>query len=448
MNLFRKLREKTVWRDVAPAILVLSNSFVWYIFAYTLFSQIINGLPADDAAKTGLFSIYYAVVAVTAILGYKFFSRSRGLRLSIWLFMGSVSTILFVAIPSNNMIVNSLLSLFFGASVGIGLPSCLSYFADATSVENRGVVGGISWSIVGLSVIVFAFLYITIGTTEAIIALTAWRLIGASGFLAFTRKQSETLPRKSPSFSEVFHRKGLLLYWVPWIMFALINFAEAPIVETFFGASMFATVQIMEWVLIGIFAIIGGIIADVAGRKRVVIAGFVMLGVEYAAMSAISPELATTFAPYLYLALDGITWGLLFSVFFTALWGDLAENHTKEKYYIIGGLPYLLANFLYIVIKPFASIIFYTAAFTFASFFLFISVIPLMYAPETLPEKVMKDRDLRSYAEKALKQVQKDLAKDNKDHKKQEQENAEEAPKEPKESSEDEEARKLAEKYY
>jgi hypothetical protein len=42
-------------------------------------------------------------------------------------------------------------------------------------------------------------------------------------------------------------------------------------------------------------------------------------------------------------------------------------------------------------------------AFSFASFFLFLAVIPLMYAPETLPEKTIKDRELKSYLEKAQK---------------------------------------------
>jgi hypothetical protein len=40
-------------------------------------------------------------------------------------------------------------------------------------------------------------------------------------------------------------------------------------------------------------------------------------------------------------------------------------------------------------------------AFSLASFFLFVAVLPLMYAPETLPEKKIKDRELRDYLEKA-----------------------------------------------
>jgi MFS family permease len=163
-------------------------------------------------------------------------------------------------------------------------------------------------------------------------------------------------------------------------------------------------VQFIEFAFVGVFAIVGGTVADYTGRKRVVIAGFIMLGIEYAALSAFS---SSSVALYLFLTLDGITWGFLFSVFFMALWGDLGENYEKEKYYALGGLPFILAAFLSVLIRPSASAISPTAAFSFASFFLFLAVIPLMYAPETLPEKHIKERELKSYIEKAQKEKEK-----------------------------------------
>jgi MFS family permease len=186
-------------------------------------------------------------------------------------------------------------------------------------------------------------------------------------------------------------------------MFCLLNFAEAPLVENIVPNFEFA--QLAEWGIVGIVAVIGGLIADVAGRKRIVIAGFVMLGIEYAAMSAFSDFPAFTF--YLFLILDGISWGLLASAFFTTIWGDLGENQEKEKYYVLGGLPYLLSNFMYVLIKTYASGLSTGAAFSFASFFLFLAVLPLMYAPETLPEKTIKAREMQSYLEKAQKEAEK-----------------------------------------
>jgi hypothetical protein len=95
------------------------------------------------------------------------------------------------------------------------------------------------------------------------------------------------------------------------------------------------------------------------------------------------------------------------SVFFMTLWGDLSETGQKEKYYVLGGLPYLLSSFLIVIVKPFVTEIETATAFSLASFFLFLAVLPLLYAPETLPEKRIKERELRNYVEKAKKTKEK-----------------------------------------
>ena len=398
------LRDKTALRATAPSILLVLNSFVWWIFISAIFNSTVNDLNLLETQKLYLFITFYVGIGVAAIVGSKLFPRARTKSLYIWLFIGAIATFLLTAVSSETLLIDILLAFFLGTSIGIGLPSCLSYFADSTSVENRGFVGGIIWSMVGFTALIFAFLITMLGHWEAIIALTMWRLFGCLAFIVLSRKHATPAIQKAPSFLELIRKREILLYLFPWAMFCFINFAELPILEGVFGTDFFVFVQLAESAFVGIVAVVGGFIADIAGRKRVVIAGFVMLGIEYAALSAFSNSPATL---YLFLILDGITWGLLVSVFLTVIWGDLGENFGKEKYYMLGGLPYLLANFLYIAIKPYAGAISPTAAFSFASFFLFLAVIPLMYAPETLPEKKIRERELKSYIEKAKKAKEK-----------------------------------------
>jgi MFS family permease len=400
----REFEGKTAWRVTAPSILLVFNTFVWYTLTYAVFSAILNGLHLPETEKLELYIIYYVGAAASAILGSKFFPRARTKFLDLWPFTGAIMTLLLTTVPSVGMLANALIAFFLGVSIGVGLPSCLGYFADSTSVNNRGFVGGIIWSAVGFSVLIFAFLIGTLGQWEIIVTLTIWRLFGGVGFLVLNRKHRESPAQKSPSYLELIRKREILLYLFPWIMFSLINFAEAPILERVFGVEFFAFVQLVEFALIGIFAIVGGVIADVTGRKRVVITGFVMLGIEYATMSVFSISPVTW---YLFLIFDGITWGLFASVFFMALWGDLGENYEKEKYYTLGGLPYLLSGFLTIVVKPYIEFMGTVASFSLASFFLFLAVLPLMYAPETLPEKKIKERELRNYLEKAKKTKEK-----------------------------------------
>ena len=397
----KAIKAKIAWRATAPSVFLVLNSFVWYIFTSTIFSTIVNQLGVLDIEKLTLFIIYYIAVAVTAIFGAKFFPRARTRSLYIWFVMGAIATVSLITISSSCMLIAALLTFFLGASIGIGLPSCLSYFADSAAIENRGLVSGVIWSAVGFAVVIFAFVTNVLGQWEALLLLTFWRIFGGVGFFLLNRKNETGTTQKSPRYLELIRKKEILLYLFPWVMFCLLNFAEAPIVESVLGAD-FAFVQLAEWGIVGIVAIIGGLVADIAGRKRIVIAGFVMLGIEYAAMSAFSNSPATL---YLFLVLDGVSWGLLASAFFTTIWGDLGENQEKEKYSVLGGLPYLLANFLYVLGKLYVSVIPVAAAFSFASFFLFLAVLPLMYAPETLPEKKIRERELKGYLEKAKKEA-------------------------------------------
>jgi MFS family permease len=171
-----------------------------------------------------------------------------------------------------------------------------------------------------------------------------------------------------------------------------------PILEKVFGVESFTFAQFAEYIFAGISGFIGGIMADILGRKRLIISGFIMLGIDYAFMSFFAGSHG---ALLLFMILDGITWGLFFTVFLTVIWGDLGEGYAKEKFYVLGGLPFLLSNLATVLVKPYISVIPPIAAFSFASFFLFLAVIPLMYAHETLPDKAFKEREIRSYIEKA-----------------------------------------------
>jgi Sec-independent protein translocase protein TatA len=110
-------------------------------------------------------------------------------------------------------------------------------------------------------------------------------------------------------------------------------------------------------------------------------------------------------------------------------------------------MPYLFSNFMRLLLQPILSSIPTAEVFSFASVFLFLAVLPLIYAPETLPEKLMKARDLKSYVENAKKKAQKETDKAHKKAKPQNTQPEAEIEK-PKDRIEYDDALKLAEKYY
>jgi MFS family permease len=162
----------------------------------------------------------------------------------------------------------------------------------------------------------------------------------------------------------------------------------------------------IEFVLGGVSAVIFGFLADAKGRKRLAVAGFALLGLGHAILGF---SMGNIIGWWFYTFVDGIAWGIFITIFLFTLWGDLAEEFRSERYYAIGILPYLLSTFLRFAIGAFIAdaIINYSVIFSFASIFLFLAVLPLVYAPETLPEKIVRDRELKNYLEKAQKEAKK-----------------------------------------
>ena len=160
-KIFRKKKKR-------PAFLIVLNTFVWYILTYIVFSNIVN-LNVVENQKLDLFAAYFFGIAVTAIIGSKVSLEQRDHFLDIWLFLGVVATLLLSVISADNLTTNLLIGSFFGASIGLGLPSCLSYFAKSTAIENRGIIGGAIWSAVGFIFLALGILISMSGLFEAII---------------------------------------------------------------------------------------------------------------------------------------------------------------------------------------------------------------------------------------------------------------------------------------
>jgi hypothetical protein len=296
-------------------------------------------------------------------------------------------------------------SLFFtvsllGVAFGLGMPSSMSYFSESTTVQNRATLGGMTFLIMGLAAFALGIFQVT-EVSQALAVAAVWRGLGIAAFMLIKPSKSTQREDKLISYKAVLTQRSFLLYFTPWAMFCLINQTSIPVISRSFGEEFTTLLTAIEFALIGISALISGIISDRIGRRRVAIFGFVMLGVGYAILG-IFPQ--APISRYFYIMADGVAWGIFNAIFFMTIWGDLAGEAPSEKYYAIGGLPYLMSNFLrYALGSLIADTVSLNTIFSLASFFLFLAVLPLMYASETLPEKEIRDRELKGYIEKAKK---------------------------------------------
>jgi len=341
---------------------------------------------------------YPAFIIVSGIIGAILFVKVNRIRFFwAWLLFG-VSVGISFAIPTSSSFFAILLTSLLGISIGLGTPACLSYFKESVKIENRGKAGGI---------ILFATLFgaplIAMGTSAFDISsnpiiFTLWRAWGLI-FLFFAPKkdaQLESEARKSIPFISVLRNRSFLLYFAAWLMFALVEGFGMVVLDFAAGYELLIMIEPISAAFATLFA---GVLSDWIGRKRILIFGFVSLGIAYATIGLL-PQVWLSWL--LFFVIEGVALGSLWVLFMLVLWGDLSTNGS-DRYYAIGETPFFLTEMLYLFLTPYLALIPAISVFSLAAFFLFLAVLPLLYAPETLPEKSIRERELKTYIDKAKK---------------------------------------------
>ena len=437
------------WKFTAASLALVVNAFIWYLLAFDTLKGLLDGFNTSDNTSLQLlfFGINAGAIAVSALLGSfvidKF--KKRVPFLYLWTFAGIIISIVPLGLNTQDLNQLMAISIIFGAYFGLGMPVIMGYYSSSISIEKRAKTSGIAFLLIGL---IFSIIgMITIGNLVISCAiLVAIRLSGLVLFHGTRNKEKEPLQEIQPEkYSRIIRNKNFLLYFIPWGIFSLVNYLVIPIISQNPNFNFSALSNIVEYVIVAVVAVICGFLADTIGRKRFAIIGFVMLGLGFAGLTLFPPSISG----YVYIFADGVAWGIFYVVFLLTIWGDLAQSQNSDKFYVIGAMPFLFSNFMKLLFQPYLSTIPAAEVFSFASVFLFIAVLPLYYAPETLSDKIMKDHELKAYLDKAQKIASKESEKKPKQEKTKDQEKETEALEEKEENSkEQDEARKLAEKYY
>lgn len=380
------------------AVFLLVNSLTWFFWERQNIS-IIFEKNTTILQKAIIFAALDYLIICSGIIGAAISNRvKKSTILHLWIISGIISSILIFLLPFLPLSYAVLVVLIWAVSFGFGMPSCLTFFADITTFKNRGSVAGLIFFI--SSATTPAIIVASTNFISSALAAVIWRGL-CSVVLTLVKTKEGITKNKHPSFVTVVTNKQLLSYLIPWLMFSLIYGFQKVTLEHAIHADLYKFLRIIQSIFGTISAILSGLFCDRIGRKRIVIYGFVSLGISYAILGVAPNSLLSL---YFYSIIDGASWGIFIVMFVLVLWGDISSvtSHPKERYYAIGGAPFFLADLIGFILKPYLQIE-VNAAFSVASFFLFLAVIPLMYAPETLPEKIIRRKELERYIKEAEK---------------------------------------------
>ncbi len=279
-------------------------------------------------------------------------------------------------------------TLLGGFSLGFCIPCIINSLVKLTTFENRGSVSGIS--------IMLLFLVIGVGLVlvNSMIEIALVVIITKALSLLTILKMKPFKDRgNNEEFTNV--RTWIKLVFIfSWSIFLLVDAVTNSILSQF--SSMAPLLR--QSIFVGLASmVIGGILLDHVGRKKLILFSYAFIGMVFSMVTISGGDLL----PMTFF--DGIPWGVLTVFFVMVLWGDICSA-VERPFYIAASLVIVLLEILLVdYLRTIGLGLSIANVFPIASIFLFIAAFVILILPETLPEKVIQNRELKEYIRSAKK---------------------------------------------
>jgi hypothetical protein len=349
-----------------------------------------------------LFSILMALATCLSMIIGAYWREKYNRRLQI---LSSISGLAFgfsLYLPLQGEIGIIIYSIIGGVISGIGIANILAAFLSKTNFNNRGSTSGIFISLI--YTILFVFTILVNSLRELAIILVVLKIF--SIFLSLRIKEFK-LVSESVEYIKTSYRIKFSFLLV-WGIFLISDILAATFLSFFHSIGeiplqYYQILPITSQVLGLATILLGGVLMDIYGRKKMMMFSFAYLGANYALISFSQGAL------YYFTVIDGVAWGILTVLFLLVLWGDVCRPANRTIWIALSLCATVIATPTKIVVLHLltpsipANATFMTQLFPIASLFLFIAVVIILYLPETLPDKIIQKKELDDYINMAKK---------------------------------------------
>jgi MFS family permease len=312
---------------------------------------------------------------------------------------GTASILLLALFQETNLL--PVLSVFLGFSLGFGLSTCFAILAENTLIEERTRTSALIILELFLMVplIMFVAEAFNLGLTQRVLLVMATRFTCFLPLIYLKHPVVKINKKLTPLTALV--GKNFILYLFPWVFF---NIAAGLSFWGTYGQQKNYSLDISLaafYICAALFGLLSGFIADRIGRRLPSIIGIALGGISFAILGY-SPNALSYLVSVTIL---GVAWGFLLVVYL-AIPGDIAGYFMKEKFYAFGTIMPLI---LYLGINAVPRAQFevdISKLFPIISIFLFLAVVPILAAEETLPIKKIQERKMNEHIKKVGKLLQ------------------------------------------
>jgi MFS family permease len=237
--------------------------------------------------------------------------------------------------------------------------------------------------------------------------LITFVLIRSLSFISLLLDPIEKIQIKELKWIQVIKTQGFGYFLFSWLMFntagALAVFLKSWIETSLEYLFITQFEQLFQYVGVALSAIFSGFFSDYFGRKKTIVFGLSTLGISYTFFAIVTNPFAYLLTRILY----GIAWGILMVNYYLTVIGDLSRKGSREKFFTLGGvITFNLFMIGDILGRVYSLDIPPTIISVFLSVILYTSIIPVLYAPETLPLKIQEKRKRTKHIEEIKKLIE------------------------------------------
>ena len=293
----------------------------------------------------------------------------------------SITTILLSLI--SNTVLKLIIIFASGVFFSMGQLVSYTYFWSLTVPEERGRV-------VGLAGFFFLplFHFITLMAQTSDFQMTMMLIVILSLVpltIKLLRPEKKTLlTRKKDEKGYRPEKRTVFLYSVPWIIFYLVNITLARntslYVSQHVSSSVYMILLVLQVIAANFGALGGGILADLFGRRLSLCLGLTLYGIS----SALGGFVENSTVLYFTYIINGLTWGTLWVMYSSVVWGDLADKESYTNSYSIGLIIFYSAMGVGFFLNYPISQIPLAISSLLSCALIFFANVPLILAPELL----------------------------------------------------------------
>ena len=363
------------------AFLVNAVLFIIFFTLFFVFSYHIIPLVASSVNNRLMVQASFHFVIAISMLATSFFVHkinSVHLICTSSIVIVAMTALAFILpTPVLKLIIIFMIGIFFS----MGFLAFFTYFWKSTVPEERGRIAGL----IGLAALPFEFVVDNIIAPSLSFPETIMlSIVLSSGILLVML----LIPPKTMLTAKKWERvnytekRTILLYSIPWLLFSLINMTLAKNSSTNISQQVLPSFYLIliSLQLIGVVfgVIFGGLVADFFGRRLPLAFSLTLYGISAVIVGLFTNNELLSFS----FLINGLSWGILFTLYSFVVWGDLANEYNCAKIYSIGLITYYLTAGFGLLTEISMPIVVSSLA---SCLLVFLSNIPIALAPELLP---------------------------------------------------------------